>query len=188
MRRRFPIVEVAALCALVGLLPFPVGAQMSVFAGGAAAFPLGGFGDVADVGFQASLGGTIPLGLDGAVAGLTGFFGRNSHRIAGDRSELYGATVSAGYGLELPRGVRLTPWVGLGGAVHARKSESYPGLEASKRGLTVSGGGSVSKEVGRVRVFASAFYLRGLGDLAGDAFPTQLVALGGGVSIPLGRD
>lgn len=178
----------ATLVALAGFLPVSVGAQASVSAGGGAAIPLADFGDVADVGFQAQLGGTLPLGQAGAVVGATGFYGRNSHRLAGERSDLYGVTVLGGYRLDVARDVRVTPWVGVGGTVHAHKSESYPGLEASRRGLTLTGGGTLSKGVGRVRVFASAFYVRGLGDLGGVTFPTELVTLGGGVEIPLRID
>ena len=187
-RRRVLPAGAAILVAAFALLPGWASAQASILVGGSAAVPLAGFGDVADVGFRVEAGGTAPLGRGGALARAVAFYGRNAHRIAGDRSELYGATVLAGYELDLGSDVRLTPWIGIGGAVHARKSEAFPGLEASKRGLTVTGGGTVSKGVGRVRVLASVFYLRGLGDLGGDAFPTQLVTLGGGLEIPLGID
>lgn len=182
------LAEAALLSAALAALPAGVNAQASVLVGGGAAVPLAGFGDVADVGFQVEGGGTVPLGRAGVLARAVAFYGRNGHRIAGDRSELYGVTVLGGYAVELGSDVRLTPWIGIGGAVHARKSESFPGLDASRRGLTLTGGGTVSRGVGRVRVLASVFYVRGVGDLGGDAYPTQLVTVGGGLEIPLGID
>jgi hypothetical protein len=176
------------LVALLALLPAAGTAQGSLHAGGSAAVPLARLGDIAELGFQTGLGATFALGRGGAVVGIEGFYGRNAHRIAGERSDLYGATVRAGYAIPFAGDVRLTPWVGLAGAVHARKSEPYPGLEASRRGLSLTGGATLSKGVGGIRVFASAFYLRGLGRLGGDTFPTELVSLGGGIEVPLGLD
>lgn len=174
------------LLTLLGLMPVPGLAQVSVVVGGSAAVPLGDFADVGVVGAQGVLGASLAV-AGGAVVEARGFYGRNGHRIEGERSELYGVTVLGGYRMDVGGEVLVTPWVGLGGAVHAHKSEPYPGLEASRSGLTLDGGVAVSRAVGRVRVFGSAFYTRGLGELGG-AFPTELVTLGAGLEFPIGSD
>lgn len=173
----------APVVLLLLLLPAGGSAQVSVVAGGAGAVPLGDFADVADVGFQGVLGASVELG-NGAVVGAQAFYGRNGHRVDGERSDLYGLAVLAGYRWHADGGVALTPWIGLGGMAHAHKSEPYPGLEASRGGLSVHGGATVSKAVRRLRVFGSVFYTRGLGRL-GTTFPTELVSLGAGIEVPL---
>lgn len=176
------------LTALGPMSPSITAAQTSVFVGGAAAIPIADFGEVADLGIQGSLGGTVDVGMTGFALRATGFFGSYPHSIAGERSDLYGATVLAGYTVAEAYELRFRVWAGVGGTVHARKSDRFPGLDASRRGLTVSGGASVSRPVGRVNVFASGLYTRGLGDLGTSSYPTEFVTIGGGVSIPLSLD
>jgi hypothetical protein len=175
--------------ALVGLLsPSSGTAQASIFVGAAAAVPLADLGTVADVGLHGYVGGTVEVGETGFALGVTGFFSSHPHVIGGDRSDLYGANVLAGYTIAEAYEFSFTAWAGLGGMVHARKSETFPGLNASKRGLAGTVGASVSRSIGRIGLFASGLYTLGLGDLRTDSYPTEFVTLGGGVSIPLGVD
>jgi hypothetical protein len=146
---------------------------------------LGDFGSVADLGIVGSAGGTVELGTSQFVVGAMGFFASFPHAIAGERSDLYGLTVLMGYTIAEGYGVRFRGWAGLGGTVHAHKSDSFPGLDVSQRGVTVSAGGTVSRPLGRVSVFVSGLYTRGLGDLGTSAYPTEWVTLGAGVAIPL---
>jgi hypothetical protein len=179
---------ISALTTLALLSPVAAVAQAAVFVGAAAAIPVGDFGGVADLGYQGRAGATVDLASTGFVVGVAGFYGSHPHEISGDRSDLYGATVTGGYEIAEASGVRVTAWAGLGGMIHARKSDTFPGLDASKRGLTVSAGGSAVRPVGRVSVFLSALYTRGLGDLGTSAYPTELVTLGAGVAVPLSLD
>ena len=176
------------LTAVSKLSPGGAMAQATVFAGAAAAIPLADLGAIADLGFQGFVGGTVEVGTAGFALGATGFFGNNPHELAGESSDLYGATVLAGYTIAEPYGLRARVWAGVGGMVHALKSDTFPGLNTTQRGLTLSAGGSVSRPVGRVGVFVSGLYTRGLGDLGTSSYPTELVTLGGGVSIPLSID
>ena len=168
--------------------PDAVAAQTEVFVAGAAALPLGDFGEIADLGIHGQLGGTVEVGTSGFAVAASGFFGSLPHAIAGDRSDLYGATVLTGYTIVDAYELRLRTWAGVGGMVHTRKSDRFPGLDGSKRGLSVSGGAVVSRPVGRISLFGSGFYTRGLGDLGTSSYPTEFVTIGGGVSIPLSRD
>ena len=176
------------LAAMMVLRPLGSAAQVSVFVGGAAAIPVADLGAIADLGFQGFVGGTAEVSPTGFVLGATGFFGNNRHELAGEGSDLYGATVLAGYTIAEAYGLLARAWAGVGGMVHAVKSDTFPGLNATQRGLTVSAGGSVSRPVGRVSVFVSGLYTRGLGHLGSSSYPTELVTLGGGVSIPLSID
>jgi len=174
--------------ALALLGPGRATAQATVFAGGVAALPVGDFADVAEPGYRVHSGGMVDLGTTGFLVGATGFFGSNPHTIEGERSDLYGVTVLGGYTVAEAQSIRFTGWVGLGGMIHTRKSDVFPGLDASKRGLTLSVGGSVSRPVGRIGVFVSGLYTRGLGDLGTSTYPSEFVTLGGGVAIPLSVD
>lgn len=156
--------------------------------GAVASVPLGNFGDVADAGYQGLLAGTVALGGSAALVRALGFYGRSPHAVPGNRSELYGLTVLGGYRLGRAYGLALTAWAGLGGAVHSRRSDTFPGLDASRRGLTVSGGATVTRSLGRVGVFVLALYMRGVGELDTGSYPTEWVAIGGGLEIPLGID
>jgi len=180
-----------AACLLVALLvgwPDSVRAQAAVFVGGAAAVPVADLRDVAELGGQVFAGGTWEVGTGGLALGATGHFSRLPHRIDGERSHVYGLSVLAGYSLIASEAWRLRAWAGLGGAVHERRSSTYPGLDASKRGMALNGGVAVSRAVGRVELFMSAFYTHGLGDLGTASFPTDLTTVGAGVSVPLGLD
>jgi hypothetical protein len=181
-------VALSALTALALLSPVPTVAQTAVFLDGAAAIPVGDFGGVANVGYQGRAGATVDLAGTGFVVGLAGFYGSHPHEISGDRSNLYGATVVGGYDIAEASGVRFTVWAGLGGMIHARRSDTFPGLDASKRGVAVSAGGTAGRPMGRISVFLSALYTRGLGDLGTAAYPTELVTFGAGVAVPLSLD
>ena len=176
------------LTAVALLSPSGAVAQATVFAGASAAIPLGDFGAVADMGYQGRVGGMTDVGRSGFAVGATASYGSNPHEIDGEGSNLYGATVLAGYTIVETYGIRARALAGLGGMIHARKSDTFPGLDAKQSGLTVSVGGSVSRPVGRVGVFVSALYTRGLADLGTSSYPTELITLGGGVSIPLSID
>lgn len=184
--RWFPLV--LALGAAVAAAPARIEAQADLFVGGAAVIPVGDFGAIADLGYQGLVGGTVDLGVGGFAVGGTGFYGRSPHTVDGDRSVLFGATALVGYTVAEPYGARVRGWAGLGGMVHQRRSDNFPGLDASRRGLSLSGGATVSRSVGHVAVLVSALYTRGLGDIGGSAYPTELVTLGAGLSVPLSLD
>jgi len=174
------------LFAAVG--PSGASGQVTVFAGGAATVPVSDFGTVADLGYLGSIGGTMEVGTTGFAVAVAGFFGSNRHKIAGERSDLYGMTVLGGYTVAEANEFLFRTWGGLGGMVHARRSDTFPGLDASKRGLSVSVGAEVSRPVGPVSVFATGLYTHGLGDLNTSSYPTDIVTLSGGVAIPLSID
>lgn len=182
------VVAVCLLVALVAGRPGSVRAQLAVFVGGAAAVPVAELRDVAELGGQVFVGGTWEIGTSGLALGATGHFARLPHRIDGERSEVYGLSLLTGYSLVASDAWRLRAWAGLGGAIHEHRSNAYPGLDASKWGLALDAGMAVSRPVGRVELFVSAFYSHGLGDLGTASFPTDLAAFGGGVSVPLGID
>lgn len=173
------------LAAILAAIPGSATAQVTVFAGGAAAMPVGHFGDVADLGYQAMLGGAFAVGSGGALAGLSGFYAHTDHSARGERSAVYGLSALGGYALGEAYGVTLTLWAALGGAVHARTSDAYPGLDTSKRGLMLGGGASLARPVGRVSLFLFGAYSSGLGGLNTRAYPTELAAAGAGVAIPI---
>lgn len=175
------------LLASLLLLPPAVSAQ-AIFVGGGAGLPLGDFGEVAEPGYQLLAGGSVEVGGTRFAVGLAGLFGRNGHALAGERSTLYSVSALGGYRAVESGATRLTLWGGLGGAVHARSSDTFPGLDASKRGLVVSAGATGSYALERVRIFLLGFYTRGLGGLGSSSYPTELVTAGAGVSIPIGRD
>ena len=178
------------LCMALGVavLPAQASAQQTVFVGAGAVIPMGEFGSVADLGYQAQVGGTMQLAETHFVIGAAGFFGRADHEIPGERSTLYGATVLAGYSIATRYDLTVTGWAGLGGMIHAHESGTFPGLDASRRGLTVNAGGGVARPVGRVSAFVSALYTRGVGGLGTSAYPTEWITLGGGIAIPIGMD
>jgi hypothetical protein len=168
------------------LAPGVLAAQVSLFAGGGATLPSGDFADVAELGVLAFVVASTEVGERGLSVAAAATFASTPHAISGDGSDLYGLTVLAGYRLLEESGARLDGWVGLGGMVHARRSETFPGLDASERGLTVTGGASVSRPVGRVGVLLSGFYTRGLGDLGTTRYPTAAFTVGAGLMVPLG--
>lgn len=162
--------------------------SLTLFAAGAAAVPVGGYRGVADLGYQGFLGAETDLGRTALTVGAAAFYGANPHGIAGERSKLYGVSVLAGYTVAQPYGVDLSLLAGLGAMIHARRSDAFPGLDASKRGLSVSTGVSLSRPVGRMGVFVSGLYVRGLGKLNSASYPTELFLVAGGVSVPLSVD
>ncbi len=185
-RVTFPAYVRALAVALVSVaFPVSVSGQLGVLAGAAASVPLGPYGDVATLGVQGRLG--VVLGQDAGLRfAAHGFWDRNPHRIPADHSVVYGLNVLVGFGLSAAYELVVTPWTGLGGAVHARRSEQFPGLNASRRGLAVTAGATVARPMGGFSPFLSAFYERGLGGLDSDRYPTGWLTVGGGVEIPLG--
>jgi hypothetical protein len=161
---------------------------VSLVASGGASVPAGDFAHVAELGLVGAAGAVIEVGTTGLAISGIGFFASNPHEISGDRSDLYGFTVSAGYTLLEVRLIRIRAWAGLSGMVHARRSDGFPGLNASRRGVAAGGGATVSRPVRSVRLFASALYSRGLGDLGRSSFPTEWVTLSAGVAVPLRFD
>jgi len=142
---------------------------------------------VAELGVQGHVGATLHLS-DATVVAARVVYDRNPHKVAGDRSQVYGAEVLIGYELSVAEGVELTPWGGLGGVVHSRKSSAYPGLDASQNGLMLTMGATVARAFERVTPFVSGFYARGLGDVGRDSYPTEWFTIGAGLEVPLGRE
>lgn len=173
--------------ALLLLLPQGVEAQVAAVVGGAASIPLAGYAEVTKLGGQGQVGLQLGLG-GGATVTAQGFYDVNPHRIAGDRSHVYGLDVLVGYDVGSASGMRLTPRAGIGGVVHSSRSEGFPGLNASRRGLTLTLGATVARQAGRLRPFLSWGYARGLGDLGSDSFPTEWMTIGLGLEIPLALD
>jgi hypothetical protein len=161
-------------------------AQMTVFVAGGGLVPLGGLADIAHLGPLAIGGVSMRIGGSPLSVGAEGLYGRSNHLTAGDRSDIYGASAVVSvalYEVELVT-VRLSG--GVGEATHAHHSTAYPGLEASRTGLTAGGGGTVAVRFDGVEAFLRAQYMRGLGGLDTRAFPTELMGAALGAAFPVG--
>jgi hypothetical protein len=148
--------------------------------------PTGGFGDVARTGLVVVAG--VSRGVAGSrlTLGLEGLYGRAPHALPGERSELYGASVDVDYALVAREPVSVDVSAIVGGLVHAHKSASFPGLDATRTGPSAGARAAISRRVGRVRPFIRVAYTRGFGELGGGTFPTQWLSVDGGLVIPLG--
>lgn len=176
--------KVVLVALLLSALPGGSQAQLALVVGGGGSLPLSTYGEIAELGVQGLVGVTLRA-QRGMVMSVSAFFNRNPHTIGGDRSHLYGLSAAIGYALGEPRVLRVTPSFGITGMEHARRSDTFPGLDASERGLGLTAGTTISRLVGRLSPFLSVSYTRGLGGLGEDRYPTEWLAIGGGVEIPL---
>lgn len=161
-------------------------ADLSLSAG--AGFPLGDFGDVADVGFQGAAIAAVRPGSGRLALAAKASYGRAPHAIEGDRSDLVGLSALARYPLIDAEGGRLSALWGAGVLWHSRRSDRFPGLDATRVGAAVDVGLAASRPVGGVRLLVSLFYTRGLGALDSESFPTELMAASIGITVPLTGD
>lgn len=182
-----PMATLGRAAILLAIGPTVASAQASLFGGAGAALPLGDFADVVDPGIEAFAGGTLGLGTGGVSLRAMAYYARHPHEIEGDRSDVFDVSVLAGYRVARVSGVGVSAWAGAGGMVHSRRSSRFPGLDTSRRGLSVSVGASASRPTGAVNVLVIALYTRGLGDLDTAAFPTAHLTIGAGVSVPIVR-
>ena len=119
--------------------------------------------------------------------GLEASYGRGGHASGDARSDLYVLTGLVGFALGGTGRVELMPVAGVGALVHARRSASSPGLDATRTGPGVTLGLRTTLPLRSVRVFAAGSYVLGLGDVNSPAFPTELLGVTAGVTIPIGR-
>ncbi len=184
MRR---VTGLSALTAVVALLSASgAAAQTTVFVGGAATIPVGGYAEVARTGWMAFGRALFGVGDARLSLGAEGFVGSNRHDITGEKSNLYGGTALVGLSIHDSDAVGVSVFGGVGGMIHSRKSESFPGLDTSKAGLTASVGAGLEVPLGPVGGFLAGTYTQGLGAVDTAAFPTRFLAISGGVTIPLG--
>lgn len=177
-----------ALVALLSSAPArPASAQTTAYLGGGALVPTEGFADVADVGYLVT-GGLRKRVASGSrlSLGLEGFYGRASHGLPGERSDLYGASALVGYTLYTGDPLAFELSAEVSGLSHAHKSKSFPGLDSTRSGLALGAAATIWAHFGGVRPFVRGGYARGVGGLASAAFPTRWVGLSGGLAIPLG--
>lgn len=164
----------------------PARGQVVAFAGGGALVPTEGFASVADVGWAAVAGVRRRAAGSRVSLGIDGFYGRAAHGLPGERSELYGGGARIGYTLYERQEVSFEVSVVVDGLVHAHKSASFPGLDASRSGIAAGGAATLWTRFDGVRPFVQGGYVRGLGGLDRTAFPTRWAGVNVGLSVPLG--
>jgi hypothetical protein len=160
-------------------------AQMEVLVGAGALVPVARFADVATSG-PLGVAGVLVGVRDGVFLGAQGFYGRAGHLIRGDRSDVYGGSALVAWSLYRTESVSVRIAAGLGGAVHALRSQTFPGLNTSRTGLIASVAALVTTAVGGVTPFFEGGYARGFGDLDTAPFPTEMSTVALGLAIPLG--
>jgi hypothetical protein len=179
---RIPIgLTLAASCTLA--MPSVAGAQIAIEVGGGGTFPTGGYARQAETGWMLHAGVAHHLSEMPITVGALGFFGSNGHDVPnGDRTDLFGGVANASY--ELGAAERFSPYVGgmIGVMTRAFKSESQPGLEDSKSGLTVGPFVGVAFPLADVGGYVEGWWLTGFGGVHG----THLGGAGAGVAFPLG--
>jgi hypothetical protein len=150
-----------------------------------AALPAGDFASIAQAGPLVAGGIARSVGRPGVELSVEVAYARSDHVHGNARSDVVSLTAWAGYTIRGLGSIEVMPLVGLGAVAHSRRSRDYPGLDSTRWGRAARLGLSVSAPTGGVRVSAAAGYLRGVGDFATGAYPTQLASVMLGVSIPL---
>ena len=180
------------------VLPNHISAQ-SVFLGAGGTFPMGDYGDYADVGWLAEAGFSVPLGDGPWSALVTGFYGGNGHSYDDPIPELYGSDddktsllgglVGAEYSLSESGepGPFVFGEVGLMRHKYVAAADDGPvpepyGGESSTTGFAFGGGGGYSLPLGSVNGYVLGRYLNGQFDGGSTAFLGAMA----GVSIPVG--
>ena len=169
----------------------------SVFVGIGGTYPIGDYGDYADVGWLAEAGFSLPLG-EGPWSGyFSGFYGGNGHSYDEGSPELYGSDddktsllgglVGAEYSLSGPG----EPGPFFFGEVGLMRHKYVPGDdgpdpelygEESSTGFAFGGGAGYSIPLGSLHGYALVRYLNGQFDEGSTAF----IGAQAGVSIPVG--
>lgn len=180
---RFPLM-VSAVALLLGA--GASSAQTRAFVAGSAMVPVGDFASVAEPGAGVAAGVLLAAGTRGLAMGVGASYGRLGHSSGDARSDVYGLMALVGYTLGGLGPVELTPLVGVGALVHARRSAALPGLDATRVGAGASLDLRATLPVGGVKAFAAGSYAMGFGDVNGAAFPTELLSVTAGVTISLG--
>ena len=158
-------------------------AQTSAFVAAGAVFPVSDFAAIADPGPAVAAGVVLEGVVPRLVVGAEGSYGWAEHTLGDARSDVYSVMAFAGYPLSGLGTLEVTPLAGLGGIAHARRSEDFPGLDATRAGLGAMIGLRLAFPVGRLRGFAAGSYASGIGDMNSDAFPTETLLLTAGVTI-----
>ncbi len=179
---------VALAISVVAWTPANTSAQVSVFAGGGATFPVGtltsegGFAS-ANTGWQGTIGAQFAVGQSGFTLGPRVYYGTNKHERDGDESNLFGGTALLNFGFGDPMALNPFLWAEVGVASHAFKSASDPSAEATSTSGVLAGGAGLGFPLGGIGGFVAAGYNSHLG---GD-FDTTYFGLSAGLSFILGN-
>lgn len=160
-----------------------VSGQASAFAAAGALVPLQDFTTVAKAGPAVVAGVVFDTDVPRLAAGLEATYGWANHRLGNARSDVYALMGFAAYTLSGFGPLEISPLLGLGAIAHARRSDDFPGLDATRAGLGGMVGLRAAIPLGRVHAFTSGSYVRGAGGMHSEAFPTQLVLLTAGVTL-----
>ena len=158
-------------------------AQASAFVAAGAIVPLEDFNTVAEAGPALAAGVVFETRAPRLSAGVEGVYGWANHRLGDARSDVYALMGFAAYTLSGLGTLELRPRVGVGAIAHARRSDEFPGLDATRAGMGGMLGLHAAIPIGRVHAFASGSYVRGAGGMDSEAFPTQLVLVTAGVTL-----
>ncbi len=161
-------------------------AQTRVFLAGGGIVPVGDFASVADPGPTVAAGVLREAGTRGLAMGVEISYGRAPHAGGDARSDAYGLLGLVAYTFDGLGSVRLTPLVGVGALMHARRSGDFPGLDATRAGPGAMFGIRAMLPVGGLDAFAAGSYVLGFGDANTAAFPTEFLSVTAGLAIPLG--
>ncbi|MEQ1857928.1 MAG: hypothetical protein ABL963_15845 [Longimicrobiales bacterium] len=163
-----------------------ISAQAVPYAEVGVAVPLGLLSSIAAPGPLVTAGLAARPAAPGVQFGADIWYARARHDAGDARSDLAGVTAWVAYALEAAGSLEVAPTLGIGALAHSRRSHDFPGLDATRAGLSLELGLVASAPVGRVRVLLSGSYLRGTGATGSAAFPTELASLTAGVVLPLG--
>jgi hypothetical protein len=186
MRGSLAAVLIAAFAGLSA--PADGSAQAMIHVAGGASFPSGDYADFADPGWLGHAGVALPVGDTGLAVGAAGYYGRNSHALAGDETSLYGGLGVLSYAFGSPDAVSPFVVVMAGSMVHSYGSDSFPGLEESDTGFALGGGAGVAFPLGAVAGFVEGWLLNGFftGDNDSGGRTTTIVGLDVGVQLAVG--
>jgi hypothetical protein len=163
---------------LVALLALPAVAngQTFLFIGGGPTFPSGEYSDYANTGWIAHAGIGFPVGPQGLMIGVDGFYGQNNHSdIDGDKTNPLGAMGFIAYRIGNPErpGIYLIGDAGL--LVHKYGSDTYDSESESQ--FAFGGGAGVEIPLGGKKIWVEGHYTTS----DGTNFISTLV----GISFPL---
>jgi len=175
------LVGIAAVVAL--FVAQQASAQVVVYVGGGATFPMGDFGDYANTGWQAVGGVLVPVGPEGLSVGAEAFYGQNNHKeevttvLEGAKTSPYGAMGVVIYNFQTSG--KLTPYVfgGLGVLVHRFSAENIDSESETQFGY--EGGAGIDFSLSpKLGIWVEGRYM-GSSD-------TQFIAADAGLAFALG--
>jgi hypothetical protein len=184
-RRSLPhALRALAVLAALAVPPPQATAQARADFGVAVTVPVGDFADVADAGWLGHGAFHVSPWDVPLEAGLIAFWGRNGHEPppTGDRSDVHGALARLLYRHDT--GALLTPYVGgMAGVLTRRfRSETQPGLNASRTRFAVGAAAGVHVPVRSVVPFLEGWLLSDLTD----ADTTRVAGISIGVGFQIG--